>query len=113
MSSSRPQRAQVHCAVQFTHEEGVTGQGTMLNVSMGGCAIKSETPVFEGMLVTLQFVPAQGTVPVSIEMGRVQWATLHEFGVEFLMLLSKERARLDRFLMVATRSSDVPPAAAA
>lgn len=49
MSGSRPQRVQVQCPVQFTHEDGVTGLGIMLNVSMGGCAIQSDTPVFDNM----------------------------------------------------------------
>ncbi|MCS6294400.1 MAG: PilZ domain-containing protein [Nitrospira sp.] len=113
MSSSRPQRIQVQCPVQFTHEDGVTGQGIMLNMSMGGCAIQSDTPVFDNMLVTMQFTPSEGHPPVTIEMGQVCWATLHEFGVKFLMVLPRERARLDRFLMTAVSVSGPPPAAAA
>jgi hypothetical protein len=113
MAGSRPQRVQVQCPVQFTHEDGVTGQGIILNLSMGGCAIQSNTPVFDNMLVTMQFTPSEGKPSVTIEMGRVRWATLHEFGVEFLMVLPGERSRLDRFLMTAVPSSWPPPAAAA
>lgn len=77
----------------------------MMNLSLGGCAIHSDTPVFDNMLVTLQFAPSEGTPSISIEMGRVCWATLHEFGVEFLMILPKERSRLERFVAMAVRSS--------
>ncbi|MCC6140606.1 MAG: PilZ domain-containing protein [Nitrospira sp.] len=105
MASRRLQRIQVQLPVQFTHEDGVTGQGTLLNLSMGGCAIQSDTQVFDAMLVTMRFTPLEGKPPVTIEMGQVCWATLHEFGVKFLMVLPKERARLDRFLMTAMSSS--------
>ncbi len=77
----------------------------MVNLSLGGCAIHSDTPVFDDMLVTLQFTPSEDKPPVSIELGRVRWATLHEFGVEFLMILPKERSRLERFLAMALRAS--------
>ncbi len=77
----------------------------MANLSLGGCAIHSDTPVFDDMLVTLQFTPSEDKPPVSIELGRVRWATLHEFGVEFLMILPKERSRLERFLAMALRAS--------
>ncbi|ULA62534.1 MAG: PilZ domain-containing protein [Nitrospira sp.] len=113
MSISRAQRIQVQCPVQFTHEEGVTGQGIMLNLSMGGCAIQSDTPVFDTMLVTMQFVPLAGKPPITIEMGQVCWATLHEFGVKFLIVLPKEQARLDRFLMAAMSAFRLSSAKAA
>lgn len=77
----------------------------MVNLSLGGCAIHSDTPVFDDMLVTLQFTSSEDKPPVSIELGRVRWATLHEFGVEFLMILPKERSRLERFLAMALRAS--------
>lgn len=105
MTGSRPQRVLLQCPVRFTHEDGVTGQGTMVNLSLGGCAIHSDTPVFDDMLITLQFSPSEENPPVSIELGRVRWATLHEFGVEFLMILPKERSRLERFLAMAVRAA--------
>ena len=116
MTASRPQRVLFRCPVRFTHEDGVTGQGTMMNLSLGGCAIHSDTPVFDDMLVTLQFTPSEQNTPVSIELGRVRWATLHEFGVEFLMILPKDRSRLERVLAMAVRASGesgASPAAAA
>ena len=77
----------------------------MVNLSLGGCAIHSDTPVFDDMLITLQFTPSEATPPVSIELGRVRWATQHEFGVEFLMILPNERNRLEGFLAKAVRAA--------
>lgn len=77
----------------------------MMNLSQRGCAIHSDTPVFDDMLITLQFTPSEAQSPVSIELGRVRWAILHEFGVEFLMIQPKERRRLERFLAMAVRAA--------
>jgi c-di-GMP-binding flagellar brake protein YcgR len=102
--------------VEFTHEDGVTGKGTLSNVSLGGCAVRSETPVSDAMLVTLRLTPSEGGVPIVIEMGRVRWATTQEFGVEFMMVLQKERKKLDQFLRAAASapsSTDAMPSQAA
>ena len=77
----------------------------MVNLSLGGCAVHSYTLVFDDMLITLQFTPSVATLPVSIELGRVRWATQHEFGVEFLMILPNECSRLERFLAMAVRAA--------
>lgn len=107
MTSARPPRTHVEFPVQFTHEEGVTGQGIMKNLSPKGCGIVSDLAVFEEMLLTLEFTPAEGAAPIIIEMGRVRWAARGEFGVEFMMILPKERARLERVLATMA-SAQVP-----
>ena len=115
MTTARPQRTHVEYPVQFTHEEGVTGHGTMKNLSPKGCGIVSDLEVFEEMLLTLQFVPGEGAAPITIEMARVRWAARGEFGVEFLMILPKERTRLERLLtaIASAQASGLPPSAAA
>jgi len=116
MALARAQRIPVQCEVEFTHEDGVTGQGTVFNLSAGGCAVQSDTSVADNMLVTLRLASSQGGAPIVIELGRVRWATRREFGVEFVMVLSKEQARLDHFLITAASapgSSGAQSAAAA
>src|SRR3954468_10164653 len=108
MAASRPPRIPVRCPVQFTHEEGVTGAGTLFNLSFGGCAVHSTVPVSDGMLITLQFPSRENDPPISIEMARVRWATMQEFGVEFLMVLRKERKKLDRLLRAIASNSIIP-----
>ena len=98
MAVPRSPRIPFRCPVEFTHEEGVTGSGTLFNLSLGGCAVQSDTPVSDNMLVTLRLAPSEYGIPISIEMGRVRWATTQEFGVEFLIVLEPERVKLDGFL---------------
>ena len=98
MAVLRSPRTPFRCPVDFTHEEGVTGSGTLFNLSLGGCAVQSDTPVSDNMLVTLRLAPSGYDIPISIEMGRVRWATTQEFGVEFLIVLGPEREKLDGFL---------------
>ncbi len=110
MAVPRSPRIPFRCAVEFTHEEGVTGSGTLFNLSLGGCAVQSDTPVSDNMLVTLRLASSEGSIPISIEMGRVRWATTQEFGVEFLIVLGPEREKLDGFLrtVIAKPASTTP-----
>ena len=87
----------------------------MKNLSPKGCGIVSDLEVFEDMLLTLQFTPVEGAAPITIEMGRVRWAARGEFGVEFMMILPKERARLERVLAAnaSAKAPEAPPSHAA
>lgn len=98
MGVPRSQRVLVRCPVNFTHEEGVTGDGVIFNLSLGGCAVQSPVRVSDGMLVSLRIATSEGSQPIQIEMARVRWATTNEFGVEFLMVSGKEHKKVDRFI---------------
>ena len=116
MAVPRPPRIPFRCPVEFTHEEGVTGLGTLFSLSLGGCAVQSDTPVSDTMLVTFRLALSDGSAPIIIEMGRVRWATTQEFGVESLIVLQKERKKLDWFLRTAVSkpaSTDTMPSQAA
>ena len=81
-------------------------QGTTFNLSRGGCAIECGIMVTEGETVSLEItVPGQPT-PISVELGRICWATRREFGVEFKVVPGDSKQRLDAFLLeVAKRSA--------
>lgn len=95
---ARAQRYQVDCPVQIVHEEDFTGEGRVINLSITGCAIRSQTRVEEGDLVSLQLQVVPTSPALQIEMARVRWAKNDEFGIEFLFLYEKERKALLRFL---------------
>lgn len=112
MAVPRSPRTPFRRPVEFTHEEGVTGSGTLFNLSLGGWAAQSNTPVSDNMPVTLRFTPFEGSAPITIEMARVRWATMHEFGVEFSIVYREKREKLDWFLRTAakkTASTDAMP----
>lgn len=93
--------------VSFTQEEGESGEGFLVNLSLSGCAVRDTSGVFvaEPMLVSLRIQPDPHSAPISIEMGKVRWAMNDQFGVEFLMVASKDRTRLQRLIRMATASS--------
>jgi len=67
------------------------GAGTLINLSMGGCAIKSMTRVEKGPFLDL-FLHMPGTDhTVRIEVAVVSWTKLGTFGVKFYkMKMGKE-----------------------
>jgi hypothetical protein len=74
-------------------------QGTTFNLSRGGCAIECGEMATVGETVSLQItVPGQPT-PISVQLGRICWATRREFGVEFKVMAGDSKQRLDAFLI--------------
>jgi hypothetical protein len=41
--------------------------------------------------------------PITIELGKVRWSTRREFGVEFMVVESASKRRLDDFLLVVAK----------
>jgi hypothetical protein len=78
-----------------------------VNLSLNGCAVRSTSSVFvaEPMLISLRLQPDPHSLPISVEMGKVRWAMNDQFGVEFLMLASKDRTRLQLLIRTAMTSS--------
>ena len=87
----RPERYPVSCPVRFTHERGVTGEGSLINLSLKGCAFRSQVLMEEGMLLALQMQSAAITASVHIEMARIQWVNNDACGIEFLYMHEQER----------------------
>jgi hypothetical protein len=94
----RGERHSVDCSVQVTSEEGTTTGGRLLNLSLGGCAIESAAAMDSGLYIALKISLTEQDPPVHIEMGRVQWATHHQFGVKFLLLDKQDRQALERWV---------------
>jgi hypothetical protein len=70
---------------------------------MGGCKIVSDLEVKTGARLTVNLqIPEQPTA-LTVQVATVQWILEHEFGVEFLEIQERERARLEQFL--ATQSN--------
>ena len=94
----RGERHSVDCSIQVTNEEGKTIEGRLLNLSLGGCAIQSTATMDNGLFIALKIPSTEHTPLIHIEMGRVQWATHHQFGVKFLLINKKDRQALERWL---------------
>ena len=81
-------------------------QGTTFNLSRSGCAIEAEGMATVGETVSLQITVLGQATPISVELGKICWATRCEFGVEFKVMSGDSKQRLDEFLIeVAKRNA--------
>ena len=98
----RDVRYQVKCPVAFV-VDGKPGEGATFNLSRGGCAIETDLYVGSDEPVSLQITVSSQPTPITIELGKVRWSTRREFGVEFMVVESASKRRLDDFLLVVAK----------
>ncbi|UVT16211.1 MAG: PilZ domain-containing protein [Nitrospira sp.] len=80
-------------------------QGTMFDISAGGCAVTSTAPIATGAGVKLLIQATDLAVPITVHSAAVRWVNQGEFGVEFVRLTDVDRNRLQRLLHIATPRS--------
>ncbi len=74
--------------------DGVSGGGEIVDLSTGGCRIRSDTPVLKGdFLGILIFLPGRDT-PLAVSLAVVRWYSNREFGVEFIRTQSEDQQTL-------------------
>jgi hypothetical protein len=98
----RDVRYQVKCPVAFV-VDGKPGEGATFNLSCGGCAIETDLYVGADDPISLQITVSSQPTPITIELGKVRWSTRREFGVEFMVVESASKRRLDDFLLVVAK----------
>ena len=94
------QRQHVRYQVEFpaTFAGDHSGIGIVYNLGMGGCKIVSDLAVKNGAILTLHLQIPEQTLAITIRAATVQWTLELEFGLEFLEMQGRERARLEQFL---------------
>jgi hypothetical protein len=94
------QRQHVRYQVEFpaTFAGDHAGLGIVYNLGIGGCKVVSDLAVKSGTLLTVQLQIPEQTLAITIRTATVRWTLELEFGVEFLEMQEKERARLEQFL---------------
>ncbi|ULA62232.1 MAG: PilZ domain-containing protein [Nitrospira sp.] len=80
-------------------------EGTMFDLSAGGCAVTSMAPIDPGAGLRLLIRATDLGSPITVHSAAVRWANHGEFGVEFLNLSDLDRSRLQRFLRVTAPPS--------
>lgn len=99
-------RIPVECQVFFsTIGNTDIREGTMFDISAGGCAVTSTVSVNPGAGVKLLIRATDLGSPITVHSAAVRWASHGEFGVEFLNLTELDRNRLRRLLHVAAPRS--------
>ncbi|HXV69379.1 MAG TPA: PilZ domain-containing protein [Nitrospira sp.] len=88
-------------AVQLpaTFRNGTAGQrGTVLNLSMQGCAMTTETMPALSTYFSLQIDCSNGEAPIFIELAGVRWISGHRCGLEFIRIVPEMTTRLRAFV---------------
>jgi len=83
--------------VTFT-AEGTESEGTVVDISMGGCTFESNTALAPGASLSLALYLSNDDDPVSVEVAVVRRARENQIGVEFLEVRPTERARLQLYV---------------
>jgi hypothetical protein len=92
------ERTPVDFPVLFAEPESGIKQGTIYNLSLGGCAVSTMSVVEQGINLTLSIRTSNQSLPITIERAAVRWTALGEFGLEFVHLGIDGKERIRRIL---------------
>ena len=88
--------------------EGITASGVILNLSSGGCRVRSRGKLQQGdVLQVLIDVPRYQTL-LEVNQAMVQWSTGDEFGLRFSGSPTEEDHRLLKELILAAQAAHTP-----
>ena len=87
--------------------EAYVGEGTVLNLSVPGCAIHSRKPVSPGSYLEMRMLVPDITPPLRVGLAKVRWCEGRRFGVEFIQMPGQDQVRLGRLV-----KNEIPPAMA-
>ena len=76
----------------------VNGNGSAVDISMGGCTFHTETRLTQGSIVRLGLQVSKDIAAVNVEAAVVRSVSDGRTGVEFLRVEHSERERLQRFI---------------
>lgn len=91
----------------YSKDNGPALNGTTVNLSRGGCAIRCSTPIEKGDCLKVLIFPSVNQSPIEVGLAPVQWAASEQFGVEFITLLASDSKRLHDLLMVMESPNDM------
>jgi len=83
--------------VMFAGETYV-GEGTVLNVSVPGCAIQSRKRLQPGSYLELRLLVPDSASPLRVGLAKVRWCEERRFGVEFIQMPGGDQVRLGQFV---------------
>ena len=78
--------------------EAYVGEGTVLNVSVPGCAVHSRKRVQPGSYLEMRMLVPDTTSPLRVELAKVRWCEGRRFGVEFIQMPGEDQVRLGRLV---------------
>jgi len=79
-------------------EATAEGEGTLINLSLGGCQLVSDVPLTIGERYNLILQPSGGSPPISVEAAVVRWTADKTYGLKFISLQPNDESRLQDLL---------------
>lgn len=74
-------------------------EGSLLDISIRGCAIKSSVPLQKGNLLCLKIQMTDQVPPIEIDQATVRTVTGRRAGLEFVKIRPEEETRLRNLLL--------------
>ena len=93
MNRRKHSRFHVEIPISFS-EDRLEGTGTVIDLSIEGCRVRSDAPVFTGDYLAMQFHLPDQDCPLRIDLAAVRWSIGWEFGVEIIRLSPDQQTRL-------------------
>jgi PilZ domain len=78
----------------FTSVTVVSGEGSVVDLSLRGCCVECKTSVHPGGTLTIRVHVLPEEPPITIHEAVVRWAREGRFGIEFLSIGPEDWARL-------------------
>src|SRR5687767_3827160 len=78
--------------------DGIVAQGKLMDLSRGGCAIRSEVTAICGLYLEARILLPDNPAPLKIDLAPIRWMAPGQLGIEFIKLSAEDSARLDRYL---------------
>ena len=78
--------------------EAYVGEGTVLNVSVPGCAVHSRKRVQPGSYLEMRILAPDAMTSLRVGLAKVRWCEGRRFGVEFIQMLGEDQVRLGRLV---------------
>lgn len=91
--------------------QGIKGEGIVINVSMGGCTLRTQTKLETGAILNLSLQISKDVPGVVVDAGVVRSMRAEIAGIEFLLWQQSERERLQLFVrgLLIGRGIDLDP----
>lgn len=99
MDLRRQQRFPVHFHSVLSTPQHGESVGTIMNLSKGGCLVKTDSQVYTGMHISLRLDVPGEVSPICIERAAVRWNRGGELGAGFITVAPPHQERLDQLLV--------------
>src|SRR5687767_8348887 len=85
--------------------DGIVAQGTLIDLSRGGCAIHTNVTAVCGLYLEVRILLHDDPAPLKIDLAPIRWMAAGRLGIEFIKMSAEDSARLTRYLATLTTSA--------